>query len=656
MWMSPNTTEALIWHKAGTIWPFFVAAVLNFALVYSNNSFARSKKCYLLLYLPAAAFWLVDLFTEAINTAPILEYWGYNDIASGTWVYGLSTFWTALLPLLAFGVCLRYYLRVKENTEKSTALNVTIGFAIPIISFIATNMLARALDIGIPNLGPISTLFFVVFVGYAIVKYGLFTLNTRLAAENIVSTMPDSLILANMSANIIKVNERLVEFSGYSEKELMHKSIGKLFVADQEKWNSAYRDLIQNRIIRNVELTLKTKTSKERIVFFSGSIVQAKGNRPIGLTCVIHDITERKKAEEDLTNTKNYLETLLDSMLSAIVVIDGKTHEIVDLNNAALKMLEATQEEVLGKLCHNFVCQTQNSKCPITDLGQEIDNQEKVLYTLKGKKKFIIKNVAKLQINDRLLLLENFIDVSQRKAMEEKLFKAQRLASIGELAGQLGHDLRNPLAGIKNGVYLVKKKGNQITQKQRAEILSVIETAVEDSNRIVTSLIDFAMEPRLETQSCTPKSLVAAALSKLKIPQNITVKNLVEEDSECFVDIGRMIDVFARILQNSIHAIETQGEIQIQSCLKDGYVTVTFEDTGCGIPKEVLPKLFTPLVTTKAKGMGLGLAICKRIVEAHGGKITAENKERTGAKLSVTLPIAPKLEVASTLMVQTDFL
>jgi signal transduction histidine kinase len=299
------------------------------------------------------------------------------------------------------------------------------------------------------------------------------------------------------------------------------------------------------------------------------------------------------------------------------------------------------------------MCEAQEGNCPITDLGLEVDDDEKVLWTLRGQKKYIIKNVAELQVKGRLLLIENFIDVSQRKAVEKELLRAQRLASIGELAGQLGHDLRNPLAGIKNGVYLVRKKGNQISADKRAEILSVVDAAVEDSNRIVTSLVDFSFEPNLETQSAQPKSLVEAALLKVNVPPHIIVGNEVEDAIEVFVDSSRIVDVFARILQNSIQSIEKDGEIQIQSSVKDSYVTIEFADTGVGIPKHVLSKLFTPLVTTKAKGMGLGLAICKRIIDAHGGKISADNNEGCGAKISVSLPLAPKLEVASALKVQT---
>ena len=639
MWIAPTAENAFIWHKLGTIWPFFSATVFTFALIFTNNKWIKNKIHYIVIYLPAIAFFLIDAMTEYINTAPVLQVWGYNDLAAETWLYAVSTFWSALLPLLAFGLCFRYYLKAKDVTQKQRGKFVSIGIAIPILAFIVTNMVARGLGMGIPNLGPIATLFFAIFVGYAIVKYDLFTIDAALAAENIVSTIPDALILANMNSGMLKVNQRLVDFSGFSEAELIGQPITKLCRDNPRECTAVIEELTRDSLVRNRELVLQTKTGEKRHVLFTGSVVTSKSGHPLGLTCVIHDITERKIAEEELANTKNYLETLLNSMLSGIIVIDGKTHEIVDANISALKMIGATREEVIGKVCHNFVCPGEKATCPITDLGSEIANDERVLLTSKGERKQILKSVVKLQLKDRLLLIENFIDLSQRKIIEEKLIKAQRLASIGELAGQLGHDLRNPLAGIKNGVYLVKKKGNKITEEDRAEILRIIEVAIEDSNRIVTSLIEYSSELLLTPELCTPKSLVADALSKIQVPSHINLQNEASDETKMLLDTTRLESVFAGIIQNAMQAMPEKGALHLKSCVDGSNMQFCFEDTGVGIAEDMLDRIFTPLVTTKAKGMGMSLAICKRVVEAHGGKVSVESHVGLGTKIKISLPI-----------------
>jgi PAS domain S-box-containing protein len=639
MWRAPDPENALIWNKLGTMWPLFVALTINFALVFTNNRWIKNPIHYIVLYVPAVIFWLTDLGTNLINTSPVLEYWGFNDQPSGTLVYDLSTVWSAALPLLAFALCFMHYRNAKTPSQRKQRKYVTIGFCIPIVAFVATNMMARTLDLPIPNLGIIGTSFFSIFVGYAIVKYELFNIDAGLAAENILTTMPDSLVLTDIEAKMLRVNERLTSFTGYSDKELLGDPITKLAAASDPAWVTALQEVSNKKTIRNHELILQTKTQEKRHVLFSASVVESKTNHPIGLACIIRDITERKKAEEELADTKNYLETLLNSMMSAIVVIDARSHEIVDVNAAGLKMIGGTRNEIISKTCHKFICPAQDGKCPITDLGLTVDNQERTLITKEGKNIPILKSVVKLELKDRLLLIENFVDLSERKNMEKKLLKTERLESIGELARQVGHDLRNPLAGIKNGLYLLKKKGNQIPEQKREELLDTMSQAVEDSNRIITSLVEYSDELILQPEQCTPQALVLRAISKVQVPSRITIINQATDDDKIFLDDQRIENVFACLIRNAIDAIAEEGTVQIRSRIVRSNIEFSFSDSGTGIPKDILPKLFSPLVTSKAKGMGMNLAICKRIVEAHGGKIAVDTSLMKGAIFTITLPI-----------------
>ena len=163
------------------------------------------------------------------------------------------------------------------------------------------NIVARSMDMGIPNLGFIATLFFTGFVGYAIVKYELFTFDEVLAVEQILSTMPDSLILADTKANILGVNDRLMNFVGYEKEELIGESIIKLCAENQEKTYMKIMDeLAAENIISNYELVFKSKSGVRLNVLFSGSIIPNKRGRSIGMACIIHDITGMKQMEERL--------------------------------------------------------------------------------------------------------------------------------------------------------------------------------------------------------------------------------------------------------------------------------------------------------------------------------------------------------------------
>ena len=448
-----------------------------------------------------------------------MEYWGYNDVASGSWIYYGSIIWTVALPILAFVLCFRYYKQANDALQRQRRKYVTIGFAIPIAAFISTNMVARMIEMDIPNLGFIATLFFSCFVGYAIVKYDLFTFDAAIAAENILTTMPDSLILADLDAKILRVNERLVNFIGFSKEELVGKSITELCVENEEKTcTNVLQELANKKIIRNRELIFQNKSGVKLNVFFSGSIVKSKIGHDIGIVCIIHDITNMKK-------------------------------------------------------------------------------------------------------------------------IEERLVKAEKLASIGELAGQIGHDLRNPLAAIKNSVYIMKKKSERLSETERNATLATMENAIEDADRIITSLADYSSELFLQPEQCTPKSLVLHALSAIQVPDRITIINNATDDVKMFLDAPRLEKVFASIIKNAVDAQPEKGIIKIQSVLKERDIELSFTDSGIGIPENILSKIFSPLVTTKAKGMGMGLAICKRIVEAHGGKIAVESAVGKGTTITINLPI-----------------
>ncbi len=144
------------------------------------------------------------------------------------------------------------------------------------------------------------------------------------------------------------------------------------------------------------------------------------------------DITSQKHTEMELEKNRDSLNMIYTSVQAGILIIDAKTHDIIDANPAAAKMVGAEKKEILGKVCHNFICPAENGKCPITDLGLPCDNSERVLLTADGKKKSILKNVAPIMYHGRDCLLETFIDNTQRKQAEEELQAAYSQLSATE--------------------------------------------------------------------------------------------------------------------------------------------------------------------------------------------------------------------------------
>jgi signal transduction histidine kinase len=243
--------------------------------------------------------------------------------------------------------------------------------------------------------------------------------------------------------------------------------------------------------------------------------------------------------------------------------------------------------------------------------------------------------------------LKSMVDLRtlQLKDANERLAKTERLAAIGELAAMVGHDLRNPLTGIKTAAYYLKKKNLQNIDATGKEMLELIDKDIEHADKIINDLLEYSRELDLNLSETAPKSILHEALSMVNVPSTIqTIDNTLDEP-RMKIDVGKMTRVFVNIIKNAIDAMPNEGKLEIRSRKMKNNVEITFSDTGTGISKENIGKIFTPLFTTKAQGMGFGLPICKRLVEAHGGKITVESTVNKGTTFTITLPITTRIRI-----------
>ncbi len=234
---------------------------------------------------------------------------------------------------------------------------------------------------------------------------------------------------------------------------------------------------------------------------------------------------------------------------------------------------------------------------------------------------------------------------------QAQLVKSERLAAIGELAGMVGHDLRNPLTGIAGATYYLKTKLASKEDKKVLEMLKLIENNIKYSDKIIGDLLEYSREIRLEATENTPESMVKEALLAIQVPKKITIVNRVKSKPKLNVDKGKMRRVFINIIKNAFDAMPKGGTLTIESKAAGRSVAFDFSDTGSGMSKETLGRIWSPLFTTKAKGMGFGLPICRRLVEAHGGKINVESQIGKGTKFTVTVPVEPRVQGGETVWV-----
>ncbi len=244
-------------------------------------------------------------------------------------------------------------------------------------------------------------------------------------------------------------------------------------------------------------------------------------------------------------------------------------------------------------------------------------------------------------IRKRSSELEALVDERTRElaAAQEQLVRKERLAVLGELAGSVAHELRNPLGVLRNSAYFLKLTATG--GEKTAHHLELIEREIERSNGIITELLDYGRDPKPERRRFALQEVAERALERVRVPGAIRVRRdlppapvLVDADPD---QIERML---VNLIRNAVQAMSAGGELAVACGMESGNAVVTVADTGVGIDPEALSKIFEPLYTGKAKGIGLGLPVSQRYADLNGGRIECESERGKGSTFRLVLPMA----------------
>jgi PAS domain S-box-containing protein len=374
------------------------------------------------------------------------------------------------------------------------------------------------------------------------------------------------------------------------------------------------------------------------------------------------DITKHKQAEETLA----YQADLLSKVHEALVGIDAN-YIITYWNKAAEEIFGWTKEEALGKKIEELL-QTKIEGSTraegLTKLLATGHYEGEVQYLRKeGKYFFVDVNAVTIKgANGKLQgIMTVARDITERKQMEakleayskhledlvedrtKKLRDAERLAAIGQTAGMVGHDIRNPLQAIAGDLYLldcdIASLPKDSTKKSLQESVKSIQDNLMYIAKIIEDLQDFSrvIQPCIEKISF--EKVIAEVMLIVPIADNLQVIIDIEKGFLEFTsDYSMLKRVLSNLVHNAVQAMPKGGKLIISAHQKNRHVIFSVEDTGVGIPEETKPKLFQPMVTTKSKGQGLGLAVVQRLVEALNGKISFESQEGKGTTFTVRLP------------------
>ena len=501
---------------------------------------------------------------------------------------------------------------------------------------------------------------------------------SELHYRNLYEKSPMAYHSLDGNGRFIVVNNAWLDLFGYSREEVIGHWFGDFLVSNQvELFRERFHVFKADGKIQT-EVKMIKKDGSIALVEFDGVIGKDIMGNFKQTHCVLKDITENREADLELRKWLETFESVGEGVDAGLAIID-RDYNVVWANKRLMALGVAPNKKCyetfsnIGKVCpdcgverifkqnvsldiHEY--KTVDSKgetvwielrvTPLKDKDGNVNGALELAVDITERKKAEAhRKVLEVKLDEYSKHLKCMVDLRtvQLKDANERLVKSERLAAIGELAGMVGQDLRNPIAGIKNAAYYLKKKGTTISETQNKEMLETIEKAIEHSDKIINDLLDYSREMRLELTKHAAHTLVDEALRMIQVPNRIQIINHVQEDTLIWVNSDKLMQVFVNLIKNAIDAIPENGTLGISSCQTKDCVEISFADTGIGIPEETLKKLFTPLFTTKAQGMGFGLAICKRIVEAHEGKITVETAVNKGTTFTVTLPLKPNAKV-----------
>jgi signal transduction histidine kinase/PAS domain-containing protein len=229
----------------------------------------------------------------------------------------------------------------------------------------------------------------------------------------------------------------------------------------------------------------------------------------------------------------------------------------------------------------------------------------------------------------------------------KQLKDSERLAAIGQTAGMVGHDIRNPLQAIIGEVYLANTEIATLPDSEEKanllESLAMIKQNIEYMNKIVLDLQDFAKPLNPFAEETNIEQMIQELLKRNGVPANVQTSAKIEADAQIVrADSAYMKRILGNLVSNAVQAMPNGGKLSVQAHREKSTVIITVQDTGVGIPEGAKDKLFTPLFTTKAKGQGFGLAVVKRLTEALGGTVTFESQEGKGTTFTIILPAPNK--------------
>ncbi|HEV2671436.1 MAG TPA: PAS domain S-box protein [Gemmatimonadales bacterium] len=467
------------------------------------------------------------------------------------------------------------------------------------------------------------------------------------AAADIVAALPDAMVVTGTDRRVLAANEAGAELLGWTVTDIVGQAIAD-HVSPTERNHVAAREdkVLAGEPQRYETRIVKHRTGEERDVAVSSGPFRVNGEL-IGTVATLRDVTDPKRAQETLARSEARYRHLVESASDAIVTLDANGR-FTTVNHAAENISGYRREELVGQW---FAPMLPDDDLPKAlghfqqALAGETGLFESQFYRKDGEVRTISITYSTPQKDEEVLCLIR--DVTDQKMLQEQLIQSEKMSAIGQLVSGVAHELNNPLAGISAfAQLLLAEKRFPPDQRTAAE---TIYSEARRASRIVQNLLTFARQHKAEKVPTSINQVLDDTLElrgyELRV-RGIDVRREYDETlADTMADAHQLQQVFLNLITNAEQAMEQRDghhhRLTVHTRRNGDAVRIEVEDTGGGIPANLIERIFNPFFTTKptGSGTGLGLSISLGIVREHEGRIWAENLASSGARFIVELPI-----------------
>jgi PAS domain S-box-containing protein len=483
--------------------------------------------------------------------------------------------------------------------------------------------------------------------------------------NSILASMQGGLFTIDRDARITSFNRAAERITGYKKEEVLNKKCYSVLRSNLCDGKCRLkRTLETGESIFNYDATIMNKAGKEIPVNVTTSALKSADDEIIGALEIFRDVSERERLWEKLREERDKAQQYL-SVARVMIVALNREGEITLINKRGCEVLGYETEEIIGKnwfdLCVPGKMKEKVNKVFGRLMAGEAgmaEYYENPILTRDGQERIIAWHNTIVRGKDGAVVgtLSSGEDITERKRTEAELIRSEKLASVGQLAAGVAHEVNNPLAGILVYIKLLLKRYKQkkLQTKETEKQLEKIAKETERCSRIIKNLLDFSRQTEVKLRPVNINKVIEATLSI--IGHQISLENVKTEMDlsaslpSILVDFDQIQQALMNILLNAAQAMPNGGDLKISTSVakrvkigrsvRDA-VRIDISDTGVGIPQENLDKLFTPFFTTKekGKGVGLGLSVVHGIIERHHGKIDIKSDPGAGTTFSIFLGI-----------------